>query len=139
MVRAEIEGVGESMTETDICRAEINKSWTRFCDRNSQTVEADFITAWNRPTYEAFLEGLSTACALTGNQALLEAVKLSKPFYMLNLSVRAWNCLKSSGIKTIGDLADKSEVDLLRIKNLGLVTLREIKFLLREMNIGLKP
>ena len=44
----------------------------------------------------------------------------------LGLGVRAWNCLRKEGIRTIGDLIARSPDDLLRIRNLGEGTLREI-------------
>lgn len=45
----------------------------------------------------------------------------------LELSTRSSNCLKSRNIKTIGDLIRFSEFDLLKTKNLGHKSLREIK------------
>ena len=45
----------------------------------------------------------------------------------MKLSVRALNCLQNGRIESVGDLVQKSEKDLIRIKNLGRSTLREIK------------
>ena len=49
------------------------------------------------------------------------------PVISMELSIRAFRCMQNGKIITIGDLVQKSEKDLLRIKNLGRRTLREIK------------
>jgi DNA-directed RNA polymerase alpha subunit len=49
------------------------------------------------------------------------------PVWHLELSIRAINCMQNGGIESVGDLVQKRELDLLRIKNLGTMTLREIK------------
>ncbi len=57
----------------------------------------------------------------------------------LDLSVRSLNCLKRDKINTIGDLLDKSEADLLRIRNFGEKSMLEVVKKLREkFNIVLK-
>ncbi len=48
----------------------------------------------------------------------------------LNLSTRSHNCLAAVGIKTIGQLLEVSDKELLKIKNLGLKALNEIKYAL---------
>jgi DNA-directed RNA polymerase subunit alpha len=53
----------------------------------------------------------------------------------LHLPTRTINALKKSGIKTLGDLADRSEDDLLRIRNLGEKSIREIIALLERENL----
>lgn len=53
--------------------------------------------------------------------------KLLKPIEDLDLSVRAANCLEAEHIKTIGDLVRKTEDDLLKVRNFGKTSLREIK------------
>ncbi|OLB75931.1 MAG: DNA-directed RNA polymerase subunit alpha, partial [Nitrospirae bacterium 13_2_20CM_2_61_4] len=55
----------------------------------------------------------------------------------LELSVRAANCLKNANIKTIADLVQKTEADMLRTKNFGKKSLNEIKEILSEMGLGL--
>lgn len=49
----------------------------------------------------------------------------------LNLSGRAWNGVRSLNIDTVAELLARSEEDLLRIRNLGMRSLREIKAALR--------
>ncbi len=53
----------------------------------------------------------------------------------LHLPTRTINALKKSGIKTLGDLADRSEDDLLRVRNLGEKSIREIIALLEKENL----
>jgi DNA-directed RNA polymerase subunit alpha len=55
----------------------------------------------------------------------------------LELSVRAANCLKNANIKTIADLVQKSEIEMLKTKNFGKKSLNEIKEILAEMGLNL--
>ena len=62
---------------------------------------------------------------------------LSRSVNELELSVRAANCLKNANIKTIADLVQKSESEMLRTKNFGKKSLNEIKEILTEMGLSL--
>jgi DNA-directed RNA polymerase subunit alpha len=55
----------------------------------------------------------------------------------LELSVRSYNCLKKAEIKTIGELIQKTDSEMLRTKNFGRKSLNEIKELLSEMGLSL--
>ncbi len=55
----------------------------------------------------------------------------------LELSVRAANCLKNANIKTIADLVQKTEAEMLKTKNFGKKSLNEIKEILSEMGLSL--
>lgn len=55
----------------------------------------------------------------------------------LELSVRASNCLKTANIRTIADLVQKTESELLKTKNFGKKSLSEIKTILGEMGLSL--
>jgi len=57
----------------------------------------------------------------------------------LELSVRSFNCLKRAGINTVSELTQKSEDDMMRIRNLGRKSLDEVKNKLIEMGLGFKP
>ena len=57
----------------------------------------------------------------------------------LELSVRSFNCLKRAGINTVQELTQKSEDDMMRIRNLGRKSLDEVKNKLTEMGLGFKP
>ena len=62
---------------------------------------------------------------------------LLKSVEELELSVRSYNCLKNANIKTIGDLVQKSEQEMLRTKNFGRKSLNEIKEILHGMGLRL--
>jgi DNA-directed RNA polymerase subunit alpha len=55
----------------------------------------------------------------------------------LELSVRSYNCLKNADIRTIRELVQKSEPDMLRTKNFGRKSLNEIKEILNSMGLHL--
>ena len=44
----------------------------------------------------------------------------------LDLSVRSFNCLKRAGINTVGDLINKSEDEMMKVRNLGRKSLEEV-------------
>jgi DNA-directed RNA polymerase subunit alpha len=62
---------------------------------------------------------------------------LDKPVEDLELSVRSANCLKNAEIYFIGDLAQRSDQEMLKTKNFGRKSLNEIKALLSEMDLTL--
>jgi DNA-directed RNA polymerase subunit alpha len=63
--------------------------------------------------------------------------KWSQPISILNLSVRASNCLESARITTLGELASKTEADLLRVRSFGKTSLREVRRKLAEHGLTL--
>jgi DNA-directed RNA polymerase subunit alpha len=56
----------------------------------------------------------------------------------LNLSVRSYNCLKREGINSVGDLVEKSEAELMDIRNFGQKSIDEVKAKLEELGLGLR-
>jgi DNA-directed RNA polymerase subunit alpha len=62
---------------------------------------------------------------------------LSKSVEELELSVRSYNCLKNANIKTIGELVQKTESEMLKTKNFGRKSLNEIKEILSNMGLSL--
>jgi DNA-directed RNA polymerase subunit alpha len=63
--------------------------------------------------------------------------KLSKSVDEMELSVRSYNCLKNANIKTIGELVQKTEAEMLKTKNFGRKSLNEIKEILAGMGLSL--
>jgi len=61
---------------------------------------------------------------------------LEKSVEELELSVRSSNCLRAAEIKTIGDLVQKTESEMLKFRNFGRKSLKEIQDLLAEMGIS---
>ena len=62
---------------------------------------------------------------------------LDKSVEELELSVRSYNCLKNANIRTIRELVQKTEPEMLRTKNFGRKSLNEIKEILESMGLGL--
>ena len=56
----------------------------------------------------------------------------------LNLSVRSYNCLKREGLNTVGDLVQKSETELMDIRNFGQKSIDEVKAKLEELGLALR-
>ncbi|MCH3990530.1 MAG: DNA-directed RNA polymerase subunit alpha [Lactobacillus sp.] len=56
----------------------------------------------------------------------------------LDLSVRSYNCLKRAGINTLQELTDKSEADMMRVRNLGRKSLEEVKNKLADLGLSLR-
>ena len=56
----------------------------------------------------------------------------------LDLSVRSYNCLKRAGINSVQELADKSEADMMKVRNLGRKSLEEVKYKLEDLGLGLR-
>jgi DNA-directed RNA polymerase subunit alpha len=68
--------------------------------------------------------------ALTGEMAT--------PIEDLNLSVRSYNCLKREGVNSVGDLVNKSEQELMDIRNFGQKSIDEVKAKLEELGLHLR-
>ncbi len=56
----------------------------------------------------------------------------------LDLSVRSYNCLKRGGIQTVLELTEKTEEEMIKFKNLGKKSLKEIKEKLAALGLGFK-
>ncbi len=56
----------------------------------------------------------------------------------LDLSVRSYNCLKRAGINTIQELTNKSEAEMIKVRNLGRKSLEEVKQKLANLELGLR-
>lgn len=63
--------------------------------------------------------------------------KLNTPITEIELSVRAANCINAAGIKTMRDLTQKTEAEMLKYRNFGKKSLTEIKLKLAEMGLSL--
>ncbi|MCF8534837.1 MAG: DNA-directed RNA polymerase subunit alpha [Candidatus Nanopelagicaceae bacterium] len=66
------------------------------------------------------------------------AADLALPIEDLDLTVRSYNCLKREGIHTVGELVNRSEADLLDIRNFGSKSIDEVKAKLVSMGMSLK-
>jgi DNA-directed RNA polymerase subunit alpha len=96
------------------------------------TLLRDHLTIFVNAEHETALEGV-------GEGELPEnlAEYLNRSVDELELSVRSANCLKNAGIRTIRDLVQKTEKDMLETKNFGRKSLNEIRDILRPMGLSL--
>jgi DNA-directed RNA polymerase subunit alpha len=77
------------------------------------------------------LDGVGDASPRSANENLDKSVE------ELELSVRSYNCLKNANIRTIRELVQKTEGDMLKTKNFGRKSLNEIKEILATMGLSL--
>ena len=63
---------------------------------------------------------------------------LAKPIEELELSVRSTNCLKRAGIHIVADLADKTEEEMMKVRNLGRKSFEEIKHTMDQLGVSFK-
>lgn len=63
---------------------------------------------------------------MTAKQEDSKLKKLETPIEDLDFSVRAFNCLKRANVNTLGDLVEKSELEMMKIRNLGKKSLKEV-------------
>lgn len=126
--------------------------------RVGQTVDYDKLTieVWTDGSLKAY-EALSLAAkVMTGHLELFidlsEAAKNTKvmvekaeskrekilemPIEDLELSVRSYNCLKRAGISTVQDLANKTEADMMKVRNLGKKSLDEVTNKLHSLDLN---
>ena len=64
---------------------------------------------------------------------------LEKSIEELELSVRSFNCLKRAGISTVEDLANKTESDMMKVRNLGKKSLDEVVAKLHALGLDFAP
>lgn len=79
---------------------------------------------------EIYLPGLEDKQALTGKQLL-------RPVAELGLSVRSAHCLANAGVRLVGDLVQRTENEMMKTKNFGRKSLKEIKEALSQMGLSL--
>ncbi|GAC1422182.1 MAG: DNA-directed RNA polymerase subunit alpha [Actinomycetota bacterium] len=69
---------------------------------------------------------------------MARASDLALPIEELDFSVRSYNCLKREGVATVGDLIQRTEQDLLDIRNFGQKSIDEVMAKLAAMGLGLR-
>jgi DNA-directed RNA polymerase subunit alpha len=82
-------------------------------------------------------EGEAPAMEVSDEERSILWDKLAKSVDEMELSVRSYNCLKNANIRTIGELVQKSEAEMLKTKNFGRKSLNEIKEILGGMGLSL--
>ena len=56
----------------------------------------------------------------------------------LDLSVRSYNCLKRAGINTVYELTQRSEDDMMKVRNLGKKSLEEVQHKMESLGLALR-
>lgn len=74
---------------------------------------------------------------LVKEDSLIEKA-LETPVESLNLTVRAYNCLKRAGIHTVQDLTERTESEMMKVKNLGKISLDDVIKNLTDLGLSLK-
>ena len=82
-------------------------------------------------------KGLSSEIKVEKDEKGKEKV-LEMTIEELDLSVRSFNCLKRAGINTVEDLINKSEDDMMKVRNLGRKSLEEVIVKLQTLGLGLR-
>jgi len=79
----------------------------------------------------------------TGAQVSSEKSELDRvlelPIEELELSMRSFNCLKRAGINTVGELVQKTEEEISKVRNMGKKSLEEVKTKLAELGLAFRP
>jgi DNA-directed RNA polymerase subunit alpha len=60
------------------------------------------------------------------------------PIEELDLTVRSYNCLKREGVATVGELMERTEAELMEIRNFGSKSVDEIREKLAGLGVGIK-
>ena len=64
---------------------------------------------------------------------------LGRTIEELDLSVRAYNCLKRAGINTVAELVQRNQEDMMKVRNLGKKSLEEVEQKLQALGLSLRP
>lgn len=89
------------------------------------------------PTTLRTAVGAVEAAAAGATEVGSQVDVLYRPVEELELSVRAQNCLQNAGIRYVGELVQRTEADMMRTKNFGRKSLKEIKDALADLNLSL--
>ena len=141
-------------TPVERCKYEVSK--TRYldnfdCDQLILEVWTDgSVTATNAVAlaakflYEHFLVVSNLNTLIQEKEYMVQQeekstnTKLDWKIEDLNLSVRSYNCLKRANINTVGELTQKTEEEMMKVRNLGRKSLKEVVQKLREIGLDLK-
>jgi DNA-directed RNA polymerase subunit alpha len=83
-------------------------------------------------------EGAQAASLGPAPEDAARASDMALPIEEMDFSVRSYNCLKREGVQTVGDLVQRTEQDLLDIRNFGQKSIDEVKAKLAAMGLALR-
>ena len=113
--------------------------WT---DGSVQPDEAISLAAKILTEHLTLLVGLTeqvTTIAFTDQEDDKKEKVLEMTIEELDLSVRAYNCLKRAGINTISELVQRNQEDMMKVRNLGRKSLEEVEQKLEALGLSLRP
>jgi DNA-directed RNA polymerase subunit alpha len=111
--------------------------WTNGATRPADALAtAARILCTHLEIYIDFEEKIEKAESKGTEDIELLGEQLNRSVDELELSVRSCNCLKNANIRTIGELIQKTEAEMLTTKNFGRKSLNEIKEILQSMNLS---
>jgi DNA-directed RNA polymerase subunit alpha len=113
--------------------------WT---DGSVQPDEAISLAAKILTEHLSLFVGLTeqvTTIAFTDQEDDKKEKVLEMTIEELDLSVRAYNCLKRAGINTIAELVQRNQEDMMKVRNLGRKSLEEVEQKLEALGLGLRP
>lgn len=114
--------------------------WTNGTARAEESLsEAARILENHLALFAGLAESSAGADGLGSGGESGEGRVLEMPIEELELSVRSFNCLKRAGIDAIGQLTDRTEEDMMKVRNLGRKSLDEVKQKLAGLGLGLRP
>ena len=103
-------------------------------DYQWDSCEIEFTSKLSHPTV-AGVEVISVLEGAQGIHVALPPEVLERKIEVLDLSARAFNCLCSAGIKTVGDLAEKHPKELLQCRGVGNATIKEYGVALKKLGV----
>lgn len=112
------------------------RRYTIFTKKDLRALNEEFEEVFRERRKE--IEELRKMDIATVKEKYGEELATKSPIEELLLSVRSYNCLKRAKIDTIEELTEKTEEEMMKIRNLGRKSLREIIRKLEEIGLGLK-
>ena len=88
---------------------------------------------------KALLRNQVTTISFTDQEDDKKEKVLEMTIEELDLSVRAYNCLKRAGINTVAELVQRNQEDMMKVRNLCRKSLEEVEQKLDALNLSLRP
>ena len=89
--------------------------------------------------FEELSEDISTRATVVETKPSEPDEMLDMTIEELDLSVRAYNCLKRAGINSVAELVQRNQEDMMKVRNLGRKSLEEVEQKLEALGLGLRP
>ena len=107
-------------------------------NKTKSLIETSIFEEYNRGYSDGFQDGYNEAQGIDTQSQRINSVPVYIPIEKLNLSIRSYNCIKRAGIDTVKDLIDRSEEDMMKVRNLGSKSFEEIKEKLKDMGLSFR-